>query len=699
MRRIVGNQDGPGGRNETYTIGSRKRVPRAQAVKEVEQGKHPGHHVVEIRGRKYVRDNPDGSKLDNVNPSSELSERRRLAADERLAEERRNQREREKESLVRSSLAPSQSKNLYEVKHFLDKETRERTSLTIRCLILPQDSAVAAAHEELGVQEVHVRWEPGIDDGPTSSRVAVVDYNGDTGTLTPPAVWNSQEHRFLTPDNKPITSSDTDTPHFRQVNVWAIVERVIEYFEHPQRLGRPVPWGFDGNRLIVVPHAGFGENAYYSRRSKSLQFYYFGDPDKPMFTCLSHDIVAHETGHAVLDGIRPYYSASSSVQTAAFHEFMGDLVAILGAMRNNHLRRAIAKTVSSDLAKDKIIANLAEEFGSEVNDSREGPYLRTAHNNLTMNDVANSASPHRVSQVLTGAMFDILVRMANAYREQDGGNKPSAAQALNWAINRFGRVAIQPLDLCPPVDIQFVDYARAVLENLALVDETDGRGFRASSLEVFHERGLCPHGTEEHHAGDCALLRSDARSLRPSIYHDVDRLAGSRTDAYHYLHDNRDAFRIPKAQDFVVADLYKTYKQGRAARRLPVEIVLEYIWKEPVTLAGARFGRWEGATVELLCGGTLVLDGRGNVRSWFRKPGTEHVKDELAGIERRTALLDHIERQVRTGRMAAASEVEGIGLQTPPILTRRVDGVLSLESAPHFRGKDEEGDEPWTVSF
>ena len=46
MTKIIGNNDGPGGRNETYKIGSRKRVPRRTAAKEVKQGKHPGAHVV-----------------------------------------------------------------------------------------------------------------------------------------------------------------------------------------------------------------------------------------------------------------------------------------------------------------------------------------------------------------------------------------------------------------------------------------------------------------------------------------------------------------------------------------------------------------------------------------------------------------------------------------------------------------------------
>jgi hypothetical protein len=67
MTKIIGNNDGLGGRNETYKIGSRQNVKRSEAVKEVKDGKHPGAHIVEVNGREYVRDNPDNSTKDNVN--------------------------------------------------------------------------------------------------------------------------------------------------------------------------------------------------------------------------------------------------------------------------------------------------------------------------------------------------------------------------------------------------------------------------------------------------------------------------------------------------------------------------------------------------------------------------------------------------------------------------------------------------------
>lgn len=67
MTKIKGKNDGPGGRNEHYDIGNRKNVPRRNVVAEVKRGEHPGAHIVKIKNREYVRDNPDSSKKDNVN--------------------------------------------------------------------------------------------------------------------------------------------------------------------------------------------------------------------------------------------------------------------------------------------------------------------------------------------------------------------------------------------------------------------------------------------------------------------------------------------------------------------------------------------------------------------------------------------------------------------------------------------------------
>lgn len=67
MGKIKGNNDGPGGRNDSYQIGSRREVPRAEAVREVKKGLHPDVHIVKVNNREFPRDNPDNSAKDNVN--------------------------------------------------------------------------------------------------------------------------------------------------------------------------------------------------------------------------------------------------------------------------------------------------------------------------------------------------------------------------------------------------------------------------------------------------------------------------------------------------------------------------------------------------------------------------------------------------------------------------------------------------------
>ena len=52
---------------------------------------------------------------------------------------------------------------------------------------------------------------------------------------------------------------------------------------------------------------------------------------------------------AFLDGIRPHYIEAISPETAAFHEFMGDLTAIRILLRNNEFRRYIGIETGGDV--------------------------------------------------------------------------------------------------------------------------------------------------------------------------------------------------------------------------------------------------------------------------------------------------------------------------------------------------------------
>jgi hypothetical protein len=605
--------------------------------------------------------------------------------------------------------------DLYQVAPLLGEEARKKLGVYLPgVFVYLQDPLIAQTNPDIGIQEIQLFSEPGLGSGPASARLVVVDYNADTGKLTPGAIFEQEKSKaphFEAPGGTPLDKEAWQLAEFRQVNAWAVAQSVLDLFERSDALGRALPWGVQGNRLFIIPHAGYGENAYYDRNSKSLQFYYYGDPKDPKYTCLSHDIVAHETGHAILDGLRPYYYNFTSVQTAAFHEFVADLAAILSGLRNNQVRLNTSKKTGGDLTRDNVIQGLAEEFGYHISGVKP---LREANNQDTMDTIQGNLSPHDCSLVLTGAMFEILAGIAQRYLDEEKSNSgeggdeqpgdPHPLNALWWATQRIICMALQPLDYLPPVDVDFADYARAVLRHLLLFEPYDSprREFYIDLVKrVFHERKLCRGTPEQCSKGGCAL----ESCLLPDewdVFHSINDLSSSPTAAYTFLHHNRRKLFIPNHQDIRVVDLYRTHKRGREARRLPGEIVLQYVWSEEVLLDEPRFGSLQGKRTELLCGGTLVFDENNNLLSWMHKPGTEMRPNPTAresaskkrlqilyeeGVRRRNALRDHIANQVQQGLIGLQDAQAGqlIGPWTQPVQALLQNGILHLEITPGMR--------------
>jgi hypothetical protein len=591
---------------------------------------------------------------------------------------------------------------LYAAQGVIGSDVEKKFRIRIPFDVYFQDPLVAATHPKLTFDEdCVVPWEPGLGDGPTSARFAVVDYDAHTDTLTPPAHWDGTHDAFLGLDGAALNRSNTAPLQFHQVNVWAIVQRALDFFENGFGLGRRILWGFEGSRLIVVPHAGLGENAYYDRQSKSLQFYYFDRGAERIYTCLSTDIINHEFGHAVLDGIRPHFVEAVAPETAAFHEFIGDFTAILIAFRNNAFRKQLIEETGGDLHKESTLSSLAEQFGKQVEDK---PYLRSATNAVTMRQVAGDQRAHFMSQVLTGAMFDIIIRLSKYYVKARNQTVPEAF----WdTIQRMRMMAIQPLDLLPPVDVTFRDYALAVLRAEEIANPTDPDGYRGMMLDVFIGRGIL----DESERAPLLAPHQIFERLPLDVFHDVDGIASSPANAYRFLDDNRSKLFIPPNADVTVADLCTAQKLTRQARRLPTQILLQYVWREDVALEGPQFERFDGEVTSLLCGGTLALNQNGEMLAWARKPGSQPAGDGARAAEeytkgtaRRTAFLEALARRIRTGRIgdALGGEHGLLAKSIRPLTPRTIDGSLRFELSPHFGIRDDEDDvhggRAWQIS-
>jgi hypothetical protein len=520
--------------------------------------------------------------------------------------------------------------------------------------------------------------------------------------------------------------------------VWAVVQNTLDFFESGAGLGRRISWAFEGNRLIIVPHAGYGENAYYDRASKSLQLYWFKSEKGKVYTCLSSDIVNHEFGHAVLDGLRPYYYDSIGAETAAFHEFMGDLTALLMAFRNKAFRKIALKESNGKLTNAKLLAGLAMQFGRAAQGT---DYLRTGLNKETMESLAGNLEPHALSEVMTGAMFDILMgvfakhqkREVERAKREGGKSKPSDIRALADTVPRMQMLAIQPLDFLPPCAATFRDYALAVLRSEQVSNPTDPSGYRLLMIDCFIKRGILKESDRK------ALTEPAAVFKRPAldVSHSVESIAASRGGAYRFLDDNRAKLLIPFNADVTVSEIVRARKRTRDGLPMPEQIVIQYVWREELVLEGKRFGQFAGERTTMLCGGTMVLDPNGNLIHWVRKPGSEPVGDpepvsdpkrpltttqrtaraeQAEGKRRRDELLRTLAQRIEAGMIGESigGELGLVERAMPPFTAERVDGTVRFGLSPHFSlngghehgGKDKRGkadadtgDGQWQISF
>src|SRR5262245_8775091 len=213
---------------------------------------------------------------------------------------------------------------------------------------------------------IDVPNEVPLGPGPQGARLEVVDYDGGHDRFYPPVDLNAPA--ILMQGGLEPTESD---PRFHQQMVYAVAMKTLENFD--RALGRRLEFRRSRTkRLRLLPHAFHGANAYYSSKLNALLFGYFRAsrtepgstlPGQNVFTCLSHDVIAHEMSHALVDRLRRYFLEPSNRDVLAFHEGFADIVALFQHFSFQELLREHVQRTRTDLRKPGGLVELARQFG------------------------------------------------------------------------------------------------------------------------------------------------------------------------------------------------------------------------------------------------------------------------------------------------------------------------------------------------
>ena len=430
------------------------------------------------------------------------------------------------------------------------------TKRRLRVYAFDPNASVALETAVINDAEIELPWEQAYEDpvtiGPTNEYLEIIDYDFPSRTFYEPLDLN--DPALLAQNGLPLSEG---RPQFHQQMVFAVAMKTILDFE--RALGRPVFWAQpevwkfrapDGSeppingryypdfikRLRIYPHAMLAANAYYSPAKAALLFGYFkGAPPAPgldapwVFTALSQDIIAHETTHAILHGMRRRSVEASNEDSLAFHEGFADIVAL---MQHFSMRRVVEHELARTrglLRSVSLLTGLAEQFGWAT--GRRGALRkaldtlgeeqramdRALHNASVgrtggeaeaaakVKRISDVAEPHERGQFLVAAIFDAFVtiyerRTLDLFRmtgtvagQQDALPEALATRLAAEACKSAASVmqmCVRALDYLPAVSATFGEYLRAIMTADTDLYPDDPLKYRVAIAEAFRKRGI-----------------------------------------------------------------------------------------------------------------------------------------------------------------------------------------------------------------
>ena len=239
-----------------------------------------------------------------------------------------------------------------------------------------------------------------------------------------------------------------------------------------------------------------------------------------IFSCLSHDVVAHETTHALIDGLRGRFTDPSSPDQAAFHEGFSDVVALLSVFsiravveavldRNSRGKEKKKRTrnaalvheddLTDEALRESLLFGLAKEMGQEMANVRGQALRRSVL--LQPADVKSEEfeEPHRRGEILVAAMMGaflgvIVERLRSLGRIQGKFfDRERVAEEAAESADYLLTMAIRALDYTPPVHVEFPDFLSALVTADHEIRPDDSKyRFRKHLIVSFRAYGIKP---------------------------------------------------------------------------------------------------------------------------------------------------------------------------------------------------------------
>lgn len=389
----------------------------------------------------------------------------------------------------------------------------------------------SVSHRLGGVATVNVPYED-LEPGPVGSLFSI-DASGAPKPLSAEPLDLGDPKMLITGGLSPSPSDG----QFHSQMVYAVCS--LTYAAFRRALGREIAWALEmpqpGQplRLKVRPFGFGGRNAGYSREAGDLSFGFFRASRRPagftvpngwIFTALSHDVIAHETTHALLDALRATFNIPSNPDVPAFHEGFADLVALFLHFSYPGIVEQAIRESRGALSSASLLSDLAREFGYARSSPLSSAPLRSAIDVSEIVSFDSDLPPgaakgptlyrpdlemHALGSVLVSAVFEAFTtivrrkceryfRLAGIAPRDIGRSELSdelvraVAQEASEIAAQFLSICIRAIDYCPPCDMELGEYLRALITADADLVVDDKWGYREALMRSFRRRELFP---------------------------------------------------------------------------------------------------------------------------------------------------------------------------------------------------------------